>query len=136
MNGPTLYQRLRRVALPQLQHYVTDLTVHDRKICSALKPGDCAIYAVRDSGTHFACYRNMDDVDAVKAAHTAQRAIDYIDAILACSSTVTWYLLECTSPRRGTVSPISFSKARLLCMQTRDRLKVVAARTPDGRIAA
>lgn len=134
MADPTLYQRLKRVALPHLAHSRTDLTVHDRAICRALQPGDAAIYAVRESGTHFACFRNTADTGPAKAEKTAQFAIDYLDAILATSHDVRWYLVECTSPQRGTASPISFAAARLMVMQTRDRMRVALARS-DGRAA-
>lgn len=123
MNTPTLYARLKKVAAPVLRSYKTDLTVHDRKICTVMRPGDAAIYAVRESGTHFATYRNMEDDTPQKAMATAQRAIDYLDAIVTTSSDVRWYLVECTSPRRGTVTPMKFAAARLLVVQTRDQMR-------------
>jgi len=123
MSAPTLYSRLKTVAGPHLRHYITDLTVHDRAICRAMRPGDAAIYAVRDSGTHMATFRNSEDPDQVSAVRTAQFAIDYIDAIVATGSDVHWFLVECTSPQRGTVSPMTFGKARLIVLNTRNRLR-------------
>lgn len=128
MADPTLYQRLKRVALPHLVHYRTDLTHHDRAICRAMRPGDAAIYAVRPSGTHFACFRNTEDTGPAKAEKTAQTAIDYLDATLATSQVVGWYLVECTSSQRGTVSPISFPAARHMVVQTRDRMRATLSR--------
>lgn len=130
MTEPTLYQRLRKVALPRLEAYITDLTKHDREICRILIPGDASIYAVRKNGTHFASYRSPEDGDdAAKAEIRATKALEYIDAIVGVAgSDVLWFLVECTTPRRGTVTAIKFSEARQLVVDCRDRMRAANRR--------
>lgn len=127
-DAPTIYSRLKKVAKPHLVHYRTDLTVHDRALSRNMMPGDAAIYAVRESGTHMAFFRLGADTGEAKAYGQAKLAIDYLDAILVSSPVINWYLIECTSPQRGTVTPISFTEARLMVMEQRDRMKAVLDR--------
>lgn len=123
MTAPTLYSRLKTVAGPHLRHFLTDLTVHDRAICRAMRLGDLAIYAVRDSGTHMATFRSAKDSDRHTAIRRAQLAIDYVDAIIATGSTIHWFFVECTSPQRGSVTPVTFGEGRLIAVNTRNRLQ-------------
>lgn len=126
-SAPTIYSRLRTVAIPLLRSYVTDLTEHDRRICGTLKVGDVAMYAVRPDGTHWVTYRNADDIGPAKAALTAIKAREYMEAIAFVAPGATWFLVECTSPQHGTVSPISFIDAFAIVIDTRKRMEMAVA---------
>lgn len=116
-----IYPQLEEVALPHLVDYVTDLTVHDAKICRVLDPGDAAMYAIRSSGTHFCTYRNVCDRDTAQAASTARRGLDYVDAVHFVARDARWYRIECTAPGIGTVTPIAFADARAIVRAECDR---------------
>lgn len=107
-----IYPQLEAAALPLLVHYVADLTVHDAAICRVLEPGDAAMYAIRSHGTHFCTYRNARDPSPSEALRTAQRGLDYVDAVHFVAPDAHWYQIECTGPRLGTVRPITFAHVR------------------------
>lgn len=116
-----IYPQLEEVALPHLVDYVTDLTVHDAKICRVLELGDAAMYAIRSSGTHFCTYRNACDRDAAQVASTARRGLDYVDAVHFVARDARWYRIECTALGIGTVTPIAFADARAIVRAECDR---------------
>lgn len=118
--GP-IYPQLEEVALPYLVDYVTDLTVHDAKICRVLESGDAAMYAIRSSGTHFCTYRNACNCDTAQAASMARRGLDHVDAVHFVARDARWYRIECTAPGIGMVTPIAFSDARAIVRAECDR---------------
>jgi len=116
-----IYPQLEAAAMPHLVDYLTDLTVHDATICRVLEPGDAAMYAIRSSGTHFCTYRNSRDGSPVEAARTAQKGLDYVDAVHFVARDARWYEIVCTAPGFGTVTPITFADARAVVSAEYDR---------------
>lgn len=121
-NPSPLYPQLEKAALPQLVEYKTDLTKHDREICSSTSRGDAAMYAVRCHGTHWATYIDADASDLTKAARVANIALDYVDAIHGVAPGAQWFHVQCTGSDFGTVTPISFTKARCIVLAQRIRM--------------
>lgn len=115
-----IYEQLTAAALPTLVEYKTDLTRHDFNICRVLEAGDAAMYAVRTHGTHFCTYRDTANPGPAAAQRTAQRALDYVDAVHGVAPDARWFKVECTAPGVGIVTPTTFTRARAVVLAERD----------------
>lgn len=118
----TIYSKLCAAARPVLRSYTRDLTYHDRRACRCFRPGDAAIYAVRSDGTHLMLFRSATDTTVDQAIHTAARCVEFVESVSFVAPDAQWYLIDCTSPQRGNVTPISSSEAYHTPKRTRDRL--------------
>lgn len=129
MNDPIIYERLKKLALPRLQAYRTDVTNHDRAICRTLQPGDKAIYAIRPYGTHICIYQTGDDAGPAAAARTADICRDYMAAVHSVCPDARWYHIECTAPERGKVLGTTFTRAFTAVLQQRDAMRTASRAT-------
>ena len=91
----TIYAKLRRLAAPVLKHYTTDLTVHDRKACRALKPGDMGFWCVRESGTHLCVVSPAPDATPEQYRAQLDYARSYAVAIRDVNPDAQWHVFEC-----------------------------------------
>ena len=108
---PTLYQRCKRIAAPIVKHCHADLTEHDRKQLGASKAGDVYVWAPRDCGTWLWLVSTRRDTAA--DLERCQMNLRWFNAV-ELDTAQTWFLVEATSDRRGTVSPIDTAAARRL----------------------
>ena len=109
----TLYQKIKRIARPVVQHYHTDLTVHDRRTLRTMKLGEIAMWSCRTHGTHFIWLSRKDDKADHATVESCRNALNYFDAVAKVfgneDGSDQWYLLEKTG---DGVIPMTAEQAR------------------------
>lgn len=114
----TIYQKLRRIAAKTVQHYTTDITVHDRAHCNDLMPGSLAIWTPRSHGSHFVWLKHPTDKQDFETVESLRDRLNWLDAVNDTFGNAQWYMLECIGQKRhGHVYKVETSYARNLFVE-------------------
>ncbi len=109
----TIYQKLKRIALPVVQHYHADLTTHDLAALRAMKDGETAMWSCRTHGTHFIWLARKSDQADHATVESCRNALNYFDAVAKVfgneDGADQWYLLEKTG---NGIIPMAAEQAR------------------------
>lgn len=117
MRIATIYQKIKRHSHNVIKHYETDLTVHDRRFCASMLPGDSAMWTCREHGTHFIWLSHHNDTPDHATLEDWRSRLNHFDAVASVfgnrDGAESWYLLECLGkPQHGTVVKLTADEAR------------------------
>jgi hypothetical protein len=109
----TVYQKIKRIAVPIVKAYQTDITIHDRKSCAAMKPGETALWSCRSHGSHFVGLAKSTDTVSRDTVESLRKALNYFDAVAKVfgnqDGSDIWYFIERTGE---AVWPLTATEAR------------------------
>lgn len=128
-----LYAKIERIAQATVRYYESDIAIHDKGTLAAMQPGDTALWACRESGSHLAFLDFADREMTPLNRHAA--TIGNRNLFRACNKHwpgMQWHLLTVTDHEgHGTVTRVSVKKAERLFEERLDAMSQVSSSPRD-----